>query len=365
MASIIISFGIALCALIRKRSYLVTMLLFLLCFVMAWLTDDQYDYKYYELAYRQVGVAVLTRFEIGYVILMKIGNLFGIDYYAFRGIYSALSILLLFFSLRFITNEINVPIALGFVFPFFYLFPLQRTLAGVALVLFALRFLVGESKKDILLYFLFVILASLIHGVFFYFLIVPVYKLIQGKKNVIAYSIFILIILTALAQQGILDQIIKLFPLGDSIIKAISNGTRANFNGIIVYLISIILASGPVYLCYFYNPSKDKVIEMIFYFNIAFVFSLLFRVYSTGVARLLYMLLPVNYAAISKTLIELRKPIKQYSRKSFFLILIAALSFGLLIFLEFSVISPQLIDYVFQKHFTLNPVFQFINQILS
>lgn len=370
MISAVLVYSIALVGLIKKKSRLTTVLLFAICFVLAWMTDDRYDYYYYELGYKQIALGTATRFELCYVALMKLGNILGLDYYQFRGAYSFLMLLLLFCSISKFTTEVNIPVVMGLVFPLLYMFPIQRFLGGAALVLFALRYLYQEKKHSLLKFYMLVFLAGLFHSACFFFLLAPIYKVFRNKNNYIHISLIFCVVFVVLAQQGILNRIISAFPLGDSVINVILNGERANLNGIIAYSIILLLVMIPGFMSVHWYPKEDRskvssFMDVVYNMNVLSFYTIAFRVYSIGVTRILYIFMLVNYSAVANTLHKCRRGARNYNVHSLYLVLISAFCLMSCTFLELYVFSPALKDAVFWVQFETNPVFELINHFFG
>lgn len=366
MISIFLVYFTALCGIIKKRSRLIFILLFVICFIFAWLTDDQYDYRNYELGYDQVATGGLTRFELGYVFLMELGNIFGLTYFEFRGVFSFLFLFILFRSISFYTQEINIPISLGIVFPLLYVFPIQRFLGGMALVLYAIKYLNKTNLKNLSKYTCLIVFAGLLHSSCFFFLIAPLCKLVKKRWDFLFVSFICACGFVLLAKLGVLNKVIALFPIGASVNKILLSKNTANMNGIIAFSILVVLIVIPGFLSVIWykknvNEKEFSFMQIVFALNVLSFYTVAFRVYSIGVERLLYIFMLINYVAVANTLSSRNISIRKYNKYNFYLVLVSTICLFSITFLELFVFSPSLRDLIFWVQFRNNPIFNSMN----
>lgn len=374
MLSAILVYAVVFWGIVRKKSKLVTLLLLSICFIMAWLSNDQYDYLSYSLAYTSPKSSMAQRFEVIYRILMRIGNLFGFDYSTFRALYSALAILIFFCALKYYTEYINIPIALGMLFPLIYLFPIQRFFMAAVIVFYSCRYLMDETKLGVVKYFIGVIIAGLLHSGCFFFLILPAYRVVKSKKNFFIITVGLVIPFVVLAEVGILNTIISFLPLGSSVIELMENGNRANIYGVIEETVVVLLVTIPGFLSFYHyisgnanNKTKktNEFMEVVFYINVIAFFIIAFRVYAISAERMLYVVMLMNYTAAANVLSVYSTRIRNYSFSAF-AVMIESIGCAIaLLILELFYCTPQLRELIFWMHFNTNPVFVKLNFLMG
>lgn len=373
MISALLTYAIALWGSVRKRSKFLLSLLIAISFIMAWLSNDQYDYVNYEFAYYNPQSFMAQRFEYGYQVLMEIGRLGNLDYSQFRAIYSAVALLIIVCALRYYTENINFPLAVGMVFPLIYLYPIQRFFMATAVVLFFSRYLVENSRIGTIKYLIGIVLAGFLHSGCFFFLVIPIYRAFKSKKNFFWIIVGFQIPFIVFAETGLIGKIISILPLGKSVFSAVEKGSRANINGLLEECILVLLVIIPGFLSVYYyfkgktgakNSKTDQFMDFMFYVNVITMLIIAIRVYSPAADRLLYIIALMNYTAASITLNLYKGDIRHCSRPA---LAIAVSTVGgaiCLLAIEFYT-SPQLKDLIFWMHFNSNPVFSMINSLVG
>lgn len=374
MVSAILTYAIALWGSIRKKSKIVLSLLITISFIMAWLSNDQYDYVNYEFAYNNPQSFEAQRFEYGYRFLMEIGRLVNLDYSQFRAVYSAVALLIMVCALRYYTKNINFPLAVGMVIPLIYLYPIQRFLMATAIILFFSRYLVEESRIGIVKYLAGVALAGSLHSGCFFFLVFPIYKVFKSKKNFFWIIVGLQIPFVVFAETGLIGKIISALPLGNSVLRVIESGSRANINGLLEESVLVLLVIIPGFLSVYYyfkgkmgatNSKTDLFMNFMFYVNVITTLIVAIRVYSKAAERLLYITMLMNYTATSITLDLYRGDMKHYSMPRLVMATSTVGGAVCLLAIELFYSSPQLKDLIFWMHFNSNPVFSILNSLVG
>lgn len=377
MISVLLVYFVAFLGIAKKQSKPVTFLLIIISFIMAWLSNDQYDYLNYEFAYNSLKSTMALRFEFGYQLLMKLGNLVGLDYSTFRAIYSAIAILIIYYAMRYYTDNINIVFGLGMVFPLIYLFPIQRFLMGAAIIFFSFRYLIKETPADVAKYLIGVIIAGLLHSGCFFFLVLPIYILF--KKNYRPSTFFFAAIcsvipLIFLAKSEILSRLISTLPLGRSVLTVLTTGNRANINGIIEETVITFLVIAPGLLSVYYyakgnsNKKTDKMskfMNFVFYLNVMALYVIVIRVYSQTATRILYIVIMINYAAAGNALMLYSQNVRNYSKQALVVMSGVVGCTIAVLCLQLFYSAPHLKDVVFWMHFTTNPVFAAFNSLMG
>ena len=375
MVSAIVTYIVAFLGGLKKRSKGVTFLLITICFIMAWLSNDGYDYINYEFAYNNPQSVMAKRFELGYQLVMQLGRIAKINYVEFRAVYSAVALLIIVSALKYYTEDINFPLALGLVFPLLYLFPIQRFFMAAAIILFCSRYLIDKTWSGVLKFLAGVVIAGLFHSGCFFFLLFPLYHLAKSKKNFFLITIGLLIPFIVLAEMGAIGKIITFLPLGSSTIYRIESGNRANLNGILEECVLVLLVIVPGLLAVYYyfksseekrNHRMDSFMNLMFYVNVMTLFIIAIRVYSKTSERMLYVTMMMNYTATAITLNIHRTGDIRHCSIPTLVVTVASVS-GIICFLVFEMFycAPQLKDFVFWMHFNTNPIFEGLNSLFG
>lgn len=375
MISAIIVYLTSILGIVRRRSHIITAILVLFCFFMAWLSNDQYDYINYQLAYEQVAEGLNTRFEIGYVWLMQLSNFLGLDYIQFRAIFSAGAILLILYGIRALTLNVNIPLSLGMIYPLIYLFPLQRFFMGAAIIIFATQYLILDTRSGTVKYLLLVFAAGLIHSSCFFFFIVPFVRLIKNKSNCLFVTFLITIGFIFAAETNILNRVVTLLPLGKSVENVLFSGQKANINGLIMTTVLLLLNVVPGFLSWnFYPKAKsrtqhnktiDAFMDVIFYINVSAFYIVSLRVYSTAAERLLYIVALLNYMAVTNVFLAGKRAGTVYTKSAITVFGVGITVVLATLFWQLFVNSPHLQNTVFWMHFNTNPLFSIFNELLG
>ncbi len=158
------------------------------------LTFDTSIYQYY---YDNPNLA---HFEIGYIYLMKIGNIFNLTFYQFRGALFIIEIFFIMVSLyRFKIKNVNLFLLLYTILHFFES-PVQlRNYLMATIVLLAFSFIRDRSIAGYIIFILLIGLGATIQSSAAFFLPFVVYYKWQGKKMdqvLITYTtVFVLLII--------------------------------------------------------------------------------------------------------------------------------------------------------------------------
>ena len=170
---------------------LIAIFLIITCF-----SQDAYDYNVYSRWYETALVSEIQTGEGFLNLLMRWGNSIGIDYELFRIIATIVEIVLIKSTIDRYSKDSSLFWASFILFPGWWLTTLLRHSLALAILIFGVRYLLEDKKGNTLKYIVCVILASLMHSAFWFFLILLLTKVINWKKTVIVgmitYVVFLL-----------------------------------------------------------------------------------------------------------------------------------------------------------------------------
>lgn len=192
----------------------------------------------YETEYHNLLLGFTSSYEIGYVLLMKIGLRFTNDFYVFRDIISLILILVLFKT--FLKSNINPHLIIGFFSIYLIIMSAEQFRYFIGFTIFSigiLRYVFYKKKSKVSLIF-FILIASSMHISFLaYFVLFLInFKSIKIKREVF-YGFFsiILIIIVFINGNKIpgVENIIKYFE-SDKLTIYINQSTKLGFLYILV-----------------------------------------------------------------------------------------------------------------------------------
>ena len=180
----------------KRTTYIVVeKMLFWLIFLFSWvlfaLNTNNADYRNYENAYNLIGQGQNDGyFELMFLILVKLGNLFGLSYQGFLAAMATITLLLFRKAISNFTDNMLITYGLFIVYPFMFDIVQYRNFIAYAVCLYGLKYIYKEAvtKKDMLKYAAFVILGSLFHLsaiAYMAFLLIA----LKDKKNVLVISL--------------------------------------------------------------------------------------------------------------------------------------------------------------------------------
>lgn len=122
---------------------------------------------------------------IGGSILYKLGNLLGLTYVQFLGVYIAVGLLLIATTIRKYSNSPGIALTLYFCFPFFIDAPQLRNFLVMAIVIKAIPYLNDKSKKGLAKFVGIILLATLFHYSALFFMTLLLTRYFDVKKLLI------------------------------------------------------------------------------------------------------------------------------------------------------------------------------------
>lgn len=175
MLGLILAIILTVLALIFKKSKIVTVLLFILMWILFGWNYWNGDYDMYERNYKESIFALFEKtYETGYVLLNILFNSFQCSFQEFFMTMSGISLLLL---LRFVLKYSLYPALFSVIFLWIFLpldYVLLRNFIAFSIVLQGICSLIDNVKYKYLKFILFVLLASTIHSSSIFYLLILV-----------------------------------------------------------------------------------------------------------------------------------------------------------------------------------------------
>lgn len=244
-----------LLGLIFKRSKLCSGYLMVIMFIVSAFNYMNADYTNYYYGYNSTYSPDVFRY-IGYTGFFSIWRNLGLDFGQYRLIFYSLNIILLYISLRMLTNNINYVLAIYLIFAFPLDIVQMKAFFSETLVIFAISLFISYKNNRVInvITVFILILAALIHfSASIYLLITLVfmlYKRIRQYRNVIVIISSSLFIITV---SGGLNTILKLASkFGvvsdiDYLIQWTSKNTRYGYILSFILIILILISNYLVY----------------------------------------------------------------------------------------------------------------------
>jgi hypothetical protein len=132
--------------------------------------------------------------EYGFVLLTSIGRYFNLKYETFVFIISFLSLVLVFYSIKLYTKNINFVIAFYMIYPFVIETVQFRNLIASSVLIFSLKYLLRDGFKNKIKYLILILIAGSLHQLFYLYIIFLLIKLKNKKKVIISLIIVVIVI---------------------------------------------------------------------------------------------------------------------------------------------------------------------------
>ena len=191
-------------ALRRKHSKLLLIITFIFILIMftgySNVGNGSLDFYGYVSNYDDIGAGISPSYsmEIGYVLLMKIGNMIGMNFFIFKIAVSIVCFLLIFKTISQFTRNYNCVCFLYLLYPILIDTERFRNFIGFSIFIYAIRFLVRNTKKDKLKYVILILFASTFHVLMFSYLIFVLVDT-SNKNKLVKYIVGLTIVLCFIA----------------------------------------------------------------------------------------------------------------------------------------------------------------------
>lgn len=280
--------------------------LLLFAWVLFWGSTINPDYRAYSLIYQSNAEIPTESMEIGYILLIKIGNLLGLNYQMFLLFISLFSFSIMHNTIRKYTDNLNFVYSLYFLFPFFLDVVQIRNFVMMAIFIFSTRYLLSNEK---LKYCLSILIASTIHITAFAYM--PMVFINIKHKNILARWLVILSLAISVVILLNNKQIpfLNYLTIGTGIDKLESYFETKTRYGFLIFWGLQILSYAMMFITKKLYKKYDKkeicdqgrYIELVYWINIlSFVFFPLYLI-NSNFTRLMRNNILLNYVAFAIT----------------------------------------------------------------
>lgn len=251
-----------------------------------------------EFEYIRVSLGNKSAYEPLYVLLMKIGSLFKLDFYTWRSIMTAFSLILIFQSVKKWTS--NPHLVLAFFGSYLVIVSAEQFrnfLASSIFIYGLIIFIYSNHRYKKIGFLIFTVLSGLIHSVFYiYLFIVLIDKMLSIKKIwIILFPTFILIIVMFINGNKLpgLEYILNLL---DNSQVAIYLRQSTRFGFLYPFILHL---SSTIMTYYVYIKSKQEIHKKAYKINLLMI--IVFPLYILQVAffRISRNLLLITYISES------------------------------------------------------------------
>lgn len=237
----------------KQSRFLVVFTLIVICLLMSGAGPEYFsnggtlDYENYQRAYENLEQGSLDNsYEIGYMLLMKIGNLFRLNFFCFRLLVIAVCLMLVYkLVLKRYAYNSNYVLMMYMIYPMIIDSEHLRNFIALTFLLISIRFLEERKPSNNLKFLMMIFISGCFHSSFFFY--VPLIFANTKDKNMLGYMFAIGAVLLTLISILIQDQ--------SAFLNAVSNifsddralnyfSTRTKFGYLIpitLHLISITL----------------------------------------------------------------------------------------------------------------------------
>lgn len=302
----IIYYGLAIIGFIKKKSKYVSFVMIGAMWVVFGFCTYNGDFENYRWVYNNIqNLTYWSEFEPLFNLMMYTTNILGLDFIQFRMVFSAIYLILLYFTISRYTENTSEVLGMYMVFPFLYFTSVIRS--GLASVIVALAFyeITGgrERKKR---FWILMVIAFLIHYTSIGFV---VYYYLRNKKyeNKNIFIVFGIVFgIMLLFYSGVLHSAMSLVTSNQRFLKWFVPSTQEY--RFIIYLIIISL----VVICFSYISKKHNDFlkkhdceynvysSDIFYINIAAQAFLPTYFISNASARFIWQVMLLNIIGCAK-----------------------------------------------------------------
>ena len=306
-----------LLALTRKHSKVIAMFLLLFMWLLFWGNTMNPDYEAYSSLYSNIqhGVPAFEKvdMEIGFILIMRLCTLLGLNYTGFLALTSLCCYLMIHSTVKLYCRNYNYVYLLYFIFPFFIDVIQIRNFIAMSILIYSVRFLVMSGIKGKVRYVVLLLLATTIHRVSLVYL--PMILIRPEKKNNLIYC---------LATCSLLFSILfllndKEIPIFASYIESyIGHGKyltyfnkKTNWGWILfcyLQLSSFIMVTFSKRIYYKYNrnltttyycDANRKYINIMYYINILLMIYMPLFILNANFTRIIRNIILLNYIVYS------------------------------------------------------------------
>lgn len=183
----IILITIVLTSLIKRKSRILTLTLFLMLWLFFGFNTNNPDYHNYTLKYQGYNNS-----DLGFALILKLFYKLGFSYQHFLIIISFVGLLILAISIKKYTNDLKLVFALYFIFPFLLDIVQIRNFIVSVIIVSSIHYLESTKKIDTLKFIIAVLFATSIHSSAIFYLSFLLLRIVKIKHLSIFISLIIL-----------------------------------------------------------------------------------------------------------------------------------------------------------------------------
>lgn len=320
--------------------------------VLFWSNTNNPDFFVYKAIYQNNANFTTQSLELGFILLVKLGNFIGASYHVFLMLITFVCFYLIHSTLKKITKELNLVYAMYFIFPFFFDVIQLRNFIVMSILIYSTKYLLNNNKVKYIIAILIASSFQIIAIAYLPFVIINVRK--RFSKSLIRFlaiaSIFLSVIILINSKQiPFLTHILEFMNVSKLEIYFNSKTSYGFllFWGLQILSYSMMWLTNKLFKKYnlvnIDDGRKTNFIQLIYYFNlISFIFLPLFLLNSNFI-RLIRNILILNYTSIA---ITYRSIDDRFEKMAYliFIIIYVLLFWGVLLLPSWDNIVIQILD---------------------
>lgn len=330
-----------------KKSNLFILPLIILTWILYFGNNNNPDYENYLIAYEFVQNGIdYDNAQFGFVLLMQLSDLLGFDYHGFLSIASAVSLILIYLTIKKYTKKASLVFVLYFIHPFFLDIVQVKHFIAMSIVVYSIHYVIDTENK--IKFLALITIATSIHFAAFFF-----FPLIFLKK--INYKPLLLIVGISIVFVFLLDK----FDFLKFLISQVSHEkriesyfeNRSNFGFIVQFSIQIFMLLIVYYLRTYLISKNESVVfaDLILKINIYLLILFPFYVINGTFERAFRMSLTWDYILFSLFFSQVK--IQSRVASSFLALLFSTALFTLHVYLNY---NETIFHSIFKNNFIMN-----------
>lgn len=307
-------------AFMKKHDKTIAMFILLLMWLFFWGNTMNPDYEGYSNLYSKIqnGVPMLgkTSMEPGFILMMKLSSLFGLNYRGFLILTTLCCYLLIHSIVRLYGKNYSYVYLLYLIYPYLIDVIQIRNFIAMSILIYSVRYLINDELYSKIKYIVLLLIAASIHRMFIIYL--PMMLIRSEKQNTFIYYLAICSILFSIIFLLNDKNIPILGPHVEEFIGRIGNGrylvylkNKTNWGWILFCYLQIssfvmILFSKILYQRYIitsfdskYNDITNKFINLMYYANLSLFIYMPLLILNVNCTRIIRNILILNYIVFS------------------------------------------------------------------
>ena len=147
MMAYLLPIVIILCGMANRKSKLWCLITLFYLFVLIGFNTLSPDFMVNKWMYEEVYLSVWDNFEPGSILIAKLCNLLGLGYEAYRCIVAAIFVIILFWGLLKITENVAIAAIIAIIYPCVTFASGLRSAIAFSICIFSFGYIVGERKN--------------------------------------------------------------------------------------------------------------------------------------------------------------------------------------------------------------------------